>query len=234
MGIVNPFSTLLAALTFFLFTNTTSVEGNRKAAPGVARPSIPAYTLNLAEMGGVGDGHFMNTGAFTDPERHPTLEGPKFLKRNGWYYISAPAGGVTSGWQVILRSRNVYGPYKDRIVLAQRDTPINGPHQGSLVDTPAGEWWFIHFQDTGVYGRIVHLQPARWENDWPLIGTDQDANGVGRPVAQYRKPGSSGSVWRTAACVRLRTQPERIFSNSRDDARPEKECGSAQRWACTA
>ncbi len=125
---------------------------------------------------------------FTDPERHPTLEGPKILKRHGWYYISAPAGGVTSGWQVVLRSRNVYGPYEDRIVLAQRDTPVNGPHQGSLVDTPAGEWWFIHFQDADVYGRIVHLQPARWENDWPLIGADQDANGVGRPVALYRKP----------------------------------------------
>jgi beta-xylosidase len=127
---------------------------------------------------------------FHDPDRHPTLEGPKFLKRNGWYYISAPAGGVTTGWQVILRSRAVYGPYEDKIVLAQRDTPINGPHQGALVDMPAGEWWFVHFQDAGVYGRIVHLQPVRWENDWPLIGVDQDDRGVGRPVWQHRKPGS--------------------------------------------
>jgi beta-xylosidase len=125
---------------------------------------------------------------FNDPRRHPTLEGPKFHKRNGWYYISAPAGGVPTGWQVILRSRNVYGPYEDTTVLAQRDTPINGPHQGALVDTPAGDWWFVHFQDAGVYGRVTHLQPVRWENDWPLIGVDQDDNGVGCPVLQFRKP----------------------------------------------
>jgi beta-xylosidase len=125
---------------------------------------------------------------YNDPQRHPTLEGPKFLKHNGWYYLSAPAGGVRTGWQVILRSRHVYGPYEDKIVLAQRDTPINGPHQGALVDTPTGDWWFVHFQDAGVYGRIVHLQPVRWENDWPLIGVDQDEHGVGRPVLQFRKP----------------------------------------------
>jgi beta-xylosidase len=130
---------------------------------------------------------------YTDPERHPTLEGPKFLKRDGLYYISAPAGGVVSGWQVILRSRNVYGPYEDKTVLAQRDTPINGPHQGSLVETPTGEWWFVHFQDAEIYGRIVHLQPVRWEDGWPLIGVGQDENGVGRPVLRYKKP-STGAI----------------------------------------
>jgi beta-xylosidase len=130
---------------------------------------------------------------FTDPLRHPTLEGPKFLKRNGWYYISAPAGGVATGWQVILRSRHVYGPYEDKIVLAQRDSPINGPHQGALVDTPGGQWWFVHFQDADVYGRIVHLQPVRWENDWPLIGVEQDERGVGRPVLQHPKPNLAGA-----------------------------------------
>jgi beta-xylosidase len=130
---------------------------------------------------------------FNDPQRHPTLEGPKFLKRNGWYYISAPAGGVATGWQVILRSRHVHGPYEDRIVLAQRDTAINGPHQGALVDAPDGRWWFVHFQDAGVYGRITHLQPVNWENDWPLIGVDQDADGVGRPVFQFGKP-AAGAI----------------------------------------
>ena len=79
------------------------------------------------------------------PEHLPAFEGPKFHKRNGWYYISAPSGGVATGWQVILRSHNVYGPYEEKVVLAQRDTPVNGPHQGALVDTPLGEWWFVHF-----------------------------------------------------------------------------------------
>lgn len=118
----------------------------------------------------------------------PALEGPKWLKRNGWYYISAPSGGVAMGWQVIFRSRDVYGPYEERIVLAQRGTPVNGPHQGALIDTVDGEWWFLHFQDMDLYGRVVHLQPVRWENDWPLIGADQDAAGIGRPVLVHRKP----------------------------------------------
>jgi beta-xylosidase len=118
----------------------------------------------------------------------PALEGPKLHKRHGWYYISAPAGGVATGWQCIFRSRHIHGPYEQKIVLAQRGTAINGPHQGALVDTPEGDWWFLHFQDKDLYGRIVHLQPVRWENDWPLIGEAQDEAMVGRPVLQHRKP----------------------------------------------
>lgn len=131
-------------------------------------------------------------------ESLPALEGPKWLKRNGWYYLSAPSGGVQMGWQVIFRSRNVYGPYEEKIVLAQRGTPINGPHQGALVDTPDGGWWFVHFQDADLYGRILHLQPVRWIDDWPLIGVDQDENGVGKPVLAHRKP-DVGKTQRLAA-----------------------------------
>lgn len=122
-------------------------------------------------------------------ERFPTLEGPKFLKRDGWYYILAPAGGVATGWQLAFRSRHIYGPYEHRRVLEQGITPINGPHQGALVDSPNGrDWWFVHFQDAGVYGRIVHLQPVVWQDGWPEIGVDQDGNGIGEPVAHWRKP----------------------------------------------
>jgi beta-xylosidase len=124
---------------------------------------------------------------FHEPERHPTLEGPKFLKKDGWYYILAPAGGVETGWQVVLRSKNIYGPYEDKIVLAQGSTAINGPHQGALVDTADDGWWFIHFQDAGVYGRIVHLQPVIWRDGWPLMGRVQDSD-CGEPVLNHKKP----------------------------------------------
>jgi beta-xylosidase len=130
---------------------------------------------------------------FHDPDRHPTLEGPKFLKKDGWYYILSPAGGVETGWQVVLRSRNIYGPYEDKIVLEQGRTVINGPHQGALVDTPNGEWWFLHFQAAGVYGRIVHLQPVRWQEGWPLMGVDQDGNGIGEPVLHHAMPAGLGA-----------------------------------------
>ena len=125
---------------------------------------------------------------FHAPERHPTIEGPKLLKKDGWYYILAPAGGVSTGWQVALRSRHIDGPDQEKIVLEQGGTPINGPHQGALVDTPAGEWWFVHFQCADLYGRIAHLQPVRWQDGWPLMGEDRDHNGVGEPVLVRSKP----------------------------------------------
>jgi len=125
---------------------------------------------------------------FHEPVRHPWLEGPKFLKKGKWYYIFAPAGGVATGWQMALRSRAIYGPYKDKIVLEQGATSINGPHQGALVDLPSGEWWFVHFQERQPYGRIVHLEPVKWKLGWPVIGVDQDGNGIGEPVSHYRKP----------------------------------------------
>ena len=112
----------------------------------------------------------------------PTVEGPKLYRRKGYYYIFAPAGGVPRGWQLALRSKNIYGPYERKVVLAQGSTATNGPHQGAWVDTPGGESWFVHFQDQGPYGRVVHLQPMQWVDDWPVIGNH------GEPVATYRKP----------------------------------------------
>lgn len=125
---------------------------------------------------------------FDGHDEHGTVEGPKFYKRNGFYYIFAPAGGVKPGWQLVLRSENIFGPYELKKVLEQGSTNINGPHQGAWVDTPAGEDWFIHFQDQYAYGRVVLLEPMRWENDWPVMGVDYDKNGIGEPVSSYKKP----------------------------------------------
>jgi beta-xylosidase len=118
----------------------------------------------------------------------PVAEGTKFLKRNGWYYLSIPEGGVGTGWQTILRSKNIYGPYEKRVVLEQGSTRVNGPHQGAIVDTPQGDWWFLHFQHDGALGRVVHLQPMYWQDDWPVIGVDIDRNGIGEPVYVWTLP----------------------------------------------
>ena len=118
----------------------------------------------------------------------PTVEGPKMYKRNGWYYIFAPAGGVPTGWQIVLRSKNIYGPYERKKVMEQGPTLINGPHQGAWVQTNTGEDWFIHFQDKEAYGRITHLQPMAWIKDWPVIGEDKDGDGIGNPVTTYKMP----------------------------------------------
>jgi beta-xylosidase len=129
---------------------------------------------------------------FDGRENHPTIEGPKLYKRNGYYYIFAPAGGVPTGWQTVLRSKNIYGPYEDKIVMDQGSTQVNGPHQGAWVELKSGESWFIHFQDRGAYGRIVHLQPMQWKKDWPVIGVDKDGDGKGEPVTNYKMPNVGG------------------------------------------
>jgi beta-xylosidase len=117
-----------------------------------------------------------------------TLEGPKIYKKNGYYYIFAPAGGVATGWQTVFRAKNIYGPYEHKKVLEQGNSKINGPHQGAWVQTQTGEDWFFHFQDKGTTGRVVHLEPMKWINDWPVIGIDNDGNGIGEPVSVYKKP----------------------------------------------
>jgi beta-xylosidase len=122
-----------------------------------------------------------------------TLEGPKLYKRAGYYYIFAPSGGVGGGYQAVFRARNIAGPYEHRIVLDQGATSINGPHQGAWVDTVTGEDWFLHFQDRGPFGRVVHLEPMVWRDGWPVIGDDPKGTGKGQPFLSHRMPNVGGA-----------------------------------------
>lgn len=160
--LVHAYAGSRAGVKSLLSVNKMNAEGTKVLDPGIH----------------VYDGHNIDD----------TIEGSKFYKRNGYYYIFAPAGGVATGWQVVLRSKNVYGPYERKVVLEQGSTKINGPHQGAWVETPSGESWFYHFQDVEAYGRIVHLQPMYWKNDWPVMGQDFDKNGIGEPVNAHKKP----------------------------------------------
>ncbi|HEV8443146.1 MAG TPA: glycoside hydrolase 43 family protein [Steroidobacteraceae bacterium] len=123
-----------------------------------------------------------------DPEKLPVLEGPKLLKRHGWYYIFAPYGGVEQGPQAVLRSRNIWGPYDMRTVLTQGSSPVQAPHQGGYVETPRGEGWFLHFNSTGAYGRILYLEPVRWVDDWPEMGIQPVFGGDSQPVMSHAMP----------------------------------------------
>lgn len=145
---------------------------------------LTVFKMNSAGTNVIDDGKHVYDGHDQDH----TIEGPKFFKRNGYYYLFPPAGGVATGWQLALRSKNIYGPYERKVVMEQGSTTINGPHQGALTQTRTGEYWFLHFQDKGVYGRVLHLQPVQWKSDWPVIGDDKDGDGKGEPVLVYKKP----------------------------------------------
>ncbi len=169
----------------------------------------------------------------------PVAEGTKFLKRHGHYYLIIPEGGVGQGWQTVLRSRSVYGPYEKRVVLEQGSTAVNGPHQGALVDvitprTPAAgtvadsaaplpadtTWWFLHFQETHPCGRVVHLQPARWKDGWPLMGADIDGNGIGEPLMVWQNPLPS-TVYPPST---LHPSPSTLLTPLSDDFRGDSLC----------
>jgi beta-xylosidase len=123
----------------------------------------------------------------------PTLEGPKLYKQDGYYYIFAPYGGVGTGSQAVLRSKNIYGPYESRAVLEQGKTSVNGPHQGGYVETPNGQGWFLHFSQRGGYGRILYLEPVQWKDGWPVIGMAMEGKPYGEPVSLWTKPNNRGN-----------------------------------------
>ncbi|MBB3108020.1 beta-xylosidase [Paenibacillus phyllosphaerae] len=106
-------------------------------------------------------------------------EGCHAYKLNGYYYlffIEWPSVGNRRRRQVVYRSRELLGPYERRIML---DDDLgyfnNGVAQGGIVDTPAGEWYAVLFQDHGAVGRVPCVLPLHWEEGWPVIGTDGNA-----------------------------------------------------------
>ena len=166
-------------------------DGKAYLVAGVAKSRIGYKSvLHIVRMQPDGMGIFGDEVKIFDGNENDqiTIEGPKMYKRNGYYYVFAPAGGVKTGWQTVLRSKNPFGPYEYKVVLRQGDSPVNGPHQGAWVDTVTGEDRFLHFQDVYAAGRITHLQPMHWENDWPIIGVNKEGNDYGEPVMEYRKP----------------------------------------------
>ena len=146
------------------------------AGPIVLRAMSPDGTRAL-------DG---GTTIIEDKVNLPVLEGPKVYKRNGWYYIFAPIGGVGTGPQAVMRARTIQGPYEHRTVL-NPGNGLKGPHQGGYVETPSGQGWFVHFNSTGAFGRITHLQPVTWKDDWPVMGDG------GLPVPDHPVPRTTAS-----------------------------------------
>ena len=162
------------------------VHGYAKSRIGF-KSILGIFEMSPDGLKAISEDHFIFNG--NDPE-HPavTIEGPKIYKKDGYYYIWAPAGGVRTGYQVVLRSCDIHGPYDIRTVLDQGGSVINGPHQGGLVDTEDGKEYFLHFQDRGLYGRICHLQPVSWKDGWPVVGHDKTGTGCGEPVYEMDIP----------------------------------------------
>lgn len=110
------------------------------------------------------------------------LEGMHVYKINGYYYLYGTYGG-RDGIQVALRSKNIYGPFEQKVVIRDTTPGINfGIHQGALINTQQGEWWTMLFVDSGPFGRFPSLQPVTWVDGWPMVGVN------GKAVVTYKKP----------------------------------------------
>jgi beta-xylosidase len=110
------------------------------------------------------------------------LEGTHVYKINGYYFLYCTYGGV-DGIQVALRSKNIYGPYEQKVVIQDKAPGVTfGIHQGALIKTQTGEWWTMLFVDSGPFGRFPSLQPVTWVDGWPIVGVD------GKGVVKYKKP----------------------------------------------
>ncbi|TDC76765.1 glycosyl hydrolase 43 family protein [Streptomyces hainanensis] len=127
---------------------------------------------------------------FSTPASIGTLEGARFYRINGAHYIflTRPANG-----QYILRSTSgPFGPYTLRQVLLNLPGPIPGggvPHQGGLVQTQAGDWYYLAFVDAYPGGRVPALAPVTWTSDgWPQLQLVNGAWGASYPMPNLPTP----------------------------------------------
>ncbi|MFI6706120.1 RICIN domain-containing protein [Nonomuraea sp. NPDC050478] len=138
-------------------------------------------TISVAQLTADGLGQVRAQQVFQTPSSVGTLEGARFYKRNGYYYIwlTRPANG-----QYVLRSTSPWGPYEMRQVLLDMPGPIPGggvPHQGGLVQTQNGAWYYMSFVDAYPGGRVPALAPITWNGDWPTVQTVNGGWGVTYP-----------------------------------------------------
>jgi beta-xylosidase len=139
-------------------------------------------TLSVAQLSADGLSQVRTQQVFSTPSSVGTLEGSRFYKRNGSYYIfvTRPANG-----QYILKSSSPWGPYEMHQVLLNMSGPISGggvPHQGGLVQTQNGDWYYMAFEDAYPGGRVPVLAPITWTADgWPVVQTVNGGWGASYP-----------------------------------------------------
>ncbi|KAK6542940.1 hypothetical protein TWF694_006878 [Orbilia ellipsospora] len=126
---------------------------------------------------------------WNSPSSIGTVEGSRFYKRNGYYYIfiTHPANQ-----QWILKASSPWGPYVERQILSNLSPPVSGagvPHQGALISTAAGQWYYMAFIDSYPGGRMPVLAPVTWGSDgYPTLSLVNNAWGASYPYPLTKHP----------------------------------------------
>lgn len=114
----------------------------------------------------------------------PSVEGPHIYMKDGWYYLMEAEGGTEYGHhEMILRSRDIHGPYEENPSnsilshVARKRHPIQAVGHADLIRDESGMWWAV-FLGIRVkprpllhhLGRETFLAPVEWKDEWPVIG----------------------------------------------------------------
>jgi beta-xylosidase len=142
--------------------------------------------LSGLKPGGFNQVVVTNASAVAGPSIGLQAEGSQLLKVDGRYYlfnIVWPRGGMRT--VLVHRADKITGPYEGRVALQDK-----GVAQGSIIDTPQGEWFAYLFRDYGAVGRIPYLVPVKWEDGWPVLGVDGKApDTLNLPPSKGLNPG---------------------------------------------
>lgn len=125
------------------------------------------------------------------------LEGTRVIKHNGTYYALLISHVYAPGRhrrEVCYRTKDLNGTWEKNTVLESDFGGFSYLAQGTIVDTPEGDWYGIMFQDRGGVGRVLTLSPVRWIDGWPQLG---DENGK---VPETMRPYRSGMPEKGIVC----------------------------------
>ena len=130
-----------------------------------------------------------------EPDERGLLEGSRMIKHNGKYYLLMISHTYAPGRhrrEVCYRADDIHGPYEKQVILESEFGGFSYEAQGTIVDSPDGDWYGIIFQDRGGVGRVLTLMPCRWINGWPMLG---DENGkVPETVRAYKSGETEAAI----------------------------------------
>ncbi|KAH7324190.1 family 43 glycosyl hydrolase [Stachybotrys elegans] len=148
------------------------------------------YDINVVQLSEDGFSAVRDENVWSDQQTY--LEGARFYHINNRYYIwlTRPADG-----QFVLVSDSPFGPYTRHEILNRMASPIPNagtPHQGGIVDTPQGDWYYIGFLDAYPAGRMPVMAPLEWDSSGiPRIVTDSSGGwGLTYPVPAIEPAGT--------------------------------------------
>lgn len=141
-------------------------------------------TISVAELSADGFSEVRRQEVYETPSSvSGPLEGSRFVKIGETYYIFVTQ---YANGEYVLRSTSPFGPYEMRpfaVRLPYGGAPGSGsaPHQGGVVETSKGDWYYIAFNDSFPGGRLPVMAPITWTDGWPSVNLVDDEWGGSYP-----------------------------------------------------